>query len=155
MHNHRNYFKSFKKVTLILVDAHEPGAPGKKGRAWDRYWHRFELKTRNRWYDYVSFTNHKGGRNNYELRFSNELAEYGYKLKVYATYQRSQIIKGYSFQGIPGISTVVRQDDKTHTSIVTSKKTQSMLKAALLNMYGFSDQILSGVDSEFDPNYMD
>jgi hypothetical protein len=90
--------QNFFKVAVVLVDAHEPGAPGDSGYA-------------NKWYDYVYFDKSMGSGSYYyyNLKFWSAWAPYinpyrkGYsQLAIYNTYERhpSESFRGYSFNGL-------------------------------------------------------
>lgn len=83
INSYASYFKKFKRVAVVLVDAHEPFIPGAYGRA-------------NRWYDYVIFAG-SGGIYNYDLKMTATLSSYGSKLRIFNIYQREDLIRGYAF----------------------------------------------------------
>ena len=70
---------------MVLTDAHEPIAPGDRGRC-------------GRWYDYVYFRCHSSRRyGNYDLYMQDRFRQFGSKLGIYNAYQRNKWPRGYSF----------------------------------------------------------
>ncbi len=92
--DHNGYFKNFYKVGWVLIDPHEPGAPGKSGRC-------------GHWYDYVVFDCNKdfnsGNWNNYYnlylyFRWTYWIARG--QLRINSTYERvDPLIQGYAMCG--------------------------------------------------------
>lgn len=81
------FFDDFARVAVVLVDPHEPGAPGDEGRC-------------NYWYDYVKFRCHSSDWNgNYDLAWQsawNDMIING-RLEFYNIFQRSHWPRGYMF----------------------------------------------------------
>lgn len=114
-HTYHESFNDFNKVAMVLVDPHEPGAPGDQGRA-------------DYWYDYVHFRRHSSWAGNYDLTFTGNHANYFGKLGIYSTYQRSYWPRGYMFT--TNAKRLTRQYCD-HTAIANSSTTISVIKDAI------------------------
>jgi hypothetical protein len=82
-----SFFDDFARVAVVLVDPHEPGAPGDEGRC-------------NYWYDYVKFRCHSSDWNgNYDLAWQSvwDNMIINRRLEFYSIYQRGSWPRGYKF----------------------------------------------------------
>ncbi len=94
--SHNGYFKNFYKVGWVLIDPHEPVAPGDRGRC-------------NRWYDHVYFDCNKAYNddimNDYNDYYNLAMfSRWKYwisrgQLRVNSTFQRRDSTKGYPMCG--------------------------------------------------------
>lgn len=86
IHDYQTTFDDFKKVHVVLIDAHEGPQPGNQGYS-------------GKWYDYVHFDNNtKYITRDYDLTYTSRYYNYGSKLRVYNTYQRDDLLEGYTFR---------------------------------------------------------
>lgn len=115
MYNYASSFDDFYRTAVVLIDSHEPIAPGKYGRA-------------NRWYDYVMFRrNSSSWRKNYDLKWQSRWDSFGSKLAIYNTYQRKHWPQGYSFSA----ATVnTRVNNKDHFEIVQCPESEANMERA-------------------------
>lgn len=103
LYNHSSAFDDFYRTAVVLIDSHEPVAPGKYGRA-------------DYWYDYVIFRrNSSSWRKNYDLKWQTRWNSFGSKLAIYNTYQRKEWPQGYSFSSARENTRIYNED---HFSIV-------------------------------------
>jgi hypothetical protein len=96
-----DYLKFFHKIALILVDAHEPGAPGNEGDV-------------DKWYDYVHFSSgHQLKWWTYKWGPAESQLDASAKIRVYVIYQRNDWPRGY------GMREAYRCDNLTEKTVLS------------------------------------
>lgn len=130
IHEYQTTFDDFKKVHVVLIDAHEGPQPGNQGYS-------------GKWYDYVHFDNNtKYKTRDYDLTYTSRYTNYGSKLRVYNTYQRDDALEGYTFRkAYRNKKQSIRRDG--HSKITNTSTTVDLIEEAIedICMSDFQKQI--------------
>lgn len=131
VHDYHGHLDDYKRVSMVLIDAHEGGAPGNQGIS-------------GKWYDYVHLANNTSSwSRDYDLSFLMRHGNYGSKLRIYNTYQRDDGLKGYTFTRA---YRNIKQNFgySGHSRITTTDSTKKLIGEALL--YGLKSDFHETVD---------
>jgi hypothetical protein len=118
----------FKKVALVLVDAHEPGEPGDEGHTGDCDD-----------YDFVCFSDCEYcltwfNTYNDDFNYASQQESDDSKLRVFNIYQRNDNIKGYSFPNAysnNNLSNIDLNGEASHWNIANCEETRILIQDAI------------------------
>ena len=116
IHKNAQSYSHFLKTAMVLVDVHEPIAPGNEGIC-------------GYWYDYVYFhCDNYSWNQHFDLQWPSSFNNFGDKLAIFNLYQRHNGVKGYSLNYA---DENILTSSYTHSNIANSELAQIRIKNAL------------------------